>query len=118
MISQYLPEEIIKLIRDHLYVMIIQRTFKSNRPMTLFKEGDRILVCNNTKKIYYAIIINVLSNSCYIKFLPKLIPNWKKCNKNFWKNYNETIYGHNIFPYYIPRYIIVNNKYIIKLNNL
>jgi len=119
-----LPLDIIKLIYYHLKALIIQKTFKLNRPLTAFNIGDRVIINYNSSIIFnkiYGTIIKVCNNICKIKLLPRLIPNWKKCNINFWKqyqndNYNNLIEGFN-FPYYIPKILTVNKNNIIKLNS-
>ncbi len=60
-------------------------------------------------------------NICKIKLLPRLIPNWKKCNINFWKNYQNQNYknlieGYN-FPYYTPKDLNIKKSNIIKLQS-
>lgn len=115
-IFNFLPFDIIKLIHFHLQALIIQQTFKLNRPLTDFEIGDRVIF----NKVY-GTIIKVYNTICKIKLLPRLIPNWKKCNINFWKHFeynsfNTLIDGYK-FPYYTPKIVNVNKNSIIKLNS-
>mgnify|MGYP003333901661 CR=1 FL=1 len=115
-IFNFLPFDIIKLIHFHLQALIIQQTFKLNRPLTDFEIGDRVIINR-----VYGTIIKVYNNMCKIKLLPRLIPNWKKCNINFWKhfennNFNTLIDGYN-FPYYTPKTLNIDKNNIIKLNS-
>ena len=120
-----LPIEILKLIKEHLQATIIQNIFKLHRPLSIFQCGNRVMILDqknykNAKitKItkVYGTIIEISENFCKIKLLPRIIPNWKRCNINFWKNYQYLLKDYN-FPYYIPKTINVSNKKIIKLNN-
>lgn len=134
----YFPDEIIEIIMYHLQALIIQNIFKLNRPLTNFECGDRVLILNSNcevsnrrrnnlaflnsikNKIYGTIVSNYNNSSNYItiKLLPRIIPNWKKCNINFWKNF-QTYINNSIsfnFPYYTPKSIKVNKNKIIKLN--
>lgn len=104
-----LPNEILKLIQEHLRATIIQCLFKLNRPLTKLQKGDRVLILE--KKIY-GTLVKIYEKFCKIKLLPRIIPNWKKCNINFWKNVKNYH-----FPYYIPKSISVSKDKIIKLNN-
>jgi hypothetical protein len=107
----FLPQEIINLINYHLNANKIQSIFKNNRPLTQLNIGDRVLI----NKKYYGTIIKIFNKECKIKLLPRLIPNWKICNINFWKSYENFLEIN--FPYYIPKLLKVNNNRIIKLNN-
>lgn len=107
----FLPQEIINLIKYHLNANKIQSTFINNRPLTQFKIGDRVLI---NKKLY-GTISKIFDYECKIKLLPRLIPNWKICNINFWKSYEN--YLEINFPYYIPNLLKVDKDKIIKLNN-
>lgn len=110
-IFNLLPNDIIELIKYHLQAIIIQNIFKLNRPLTKFEVGDRVII----KIKIYGTIIKIYNNICKIKLLPRLIPNWKKCNINFWKSYENLIEGFN-FPYYTPKELNINKNNIIKLN--
>jgi hypothetical protein len=118
-IFNFLPFDIIKLIQFHLQALIIQNTFKLNRPLTDFEIGDRVIF----NKVY-GTIIKVYDTICKIKLLPRLIPNWKNCNVNFWKhfeynsfnNFNNLLEAYK-FPYYTPKTVNVNKNSIIKLNS-
>ena len=107
----FLPQEIINLINYHLNANKIQSLFKNNRPLTQLNIGDRVLI----NKKYYGTICKIFNKECKIKLLPRLIPNWKICNINFWKSYENFLEIN--FPYYIPKLLKVNNNRIIKLNN-
>ena len=118
-----LPNEILKLIKEHLQASIIQNIFKLHRPLSIFQCGDRVMILNKNINSYYkkdSIIYGTIfkksENFCKIKLLPRIIPNWKRCNINFWKNYQYLLKDYS-FPYYIPKTINVANEKIIKLNN-
>lgn len=118
-IFNFLPLEIIYLINYHLQALKIQQTFKLNRPLTDFEIGDRVIVNYNSSIIFtkiYGTIIKIYDNICKIKLLPRLIPNWKKCNIYFWKNYKNLIEGYN-FPYYTPNHLNIKKSKIIKLES-
>lgn len=108
-----LPNEIFKLIQEHLKATIIQNIFKLHRPLSKLECGDRVIILN---KKTYATILKVGEKFCEIKLLPRIIPNWKSCNINFWNNYKNLLKDYN-FPYYIPKAIKISNYKIIKLNN-
>ena len=117
-IFKFLPLELIRLINYHLQALIIQKIFKLNRPLTEFQIGDRVIINYNSSIIFkkiYGTIITIYDNICKIKLLPRLIPNWKKCNINFWKRYEHLLEDFN-FPYYNSRILKVNKKNIFKLN--
>lgn len=107
-----LPDEIMKLIQEHLKATIIQCVFKLNRPLTSFVYGDRILVL---KKKIYGTIVKTNNEYSKIRLLPRIIPFWKKCNINFWNNYQFFFEDYN-FPYYTPKELKILNSKIIKLN--
>ena len=125
-----LPNEILKLIQEHLQATIIQSTFKLNRPLSLLECGDRVMILekiNNKNSIVnsakitkiikvYGTIIEISENFSKIKLLPRIIPHWKRCNINFWNNYQYFLKDYS-FPYYTPKSINVSNDKIIKLNN-
>ena len=104
-----LPNEILKLIQEHLRATIIQCIFKLNRPLTKFEKGDRVLILD---KRIYGTLVKINETYSKIKLLPRIIPNWKRCNINFWQHSKD--YS---FPYYIPKSISVSNDKIIKLND-
>uniref|UniRef100_A0A6C0LG61 Uncharacterized protein n=1 Tax=viral metagenome TaxID=1070528 RepID=A0A6C0LG61_9ZZZZ len=122
-----LPNDILKLIQEHLCATIIQNTFKLHRPLSILECGDRIMILNkkiyqnttkmngNIKKIY-GTMIEINEKFSKIKLLPRIIPHWKRCNINFWNNYQYFLKDYS-FPYYIPKVINVSNDKIIKLNN-
>lgn len=109
-----LPIDIIQLIYQHLNALIIQKTFKVNRPLTSLTIGDRVLI--KDIKFFYGTISKICEDYCNIRLLPRLIPNWKKCNIAFWKCYENFIQDYN-FPYYYPKVKRVSKDNIIKLNN-
>lgn len=125
-----LPNEILKLIQQHLQATVIQSIFKLHRPLSILECGNRVMILdkkkynkstiNNTKitKItkMYGTIIEIFENFSKIKLLPRIIPHWKRCNINFWNNYQYFLKDYS-FPYYIPKSINVSNDKIIKLNN-
>lgn len=111
-----LPIEIIKLIRQHLFALKIQYIFKLNRPLTTLQTGDRIMIKRNILNNLYGTIIEIKRDYSKIKLLPRLIPNWKKCNINFWKNYESILHDYK-FPYYTPKILKISNKELIKLHN-
>ena len=123
-IFNFLPIEIMYLINYHLQALKIQQIFKINRPLTDFEIGDRVIINYNSSMIFtkiYGTIIKIYDNICKIKLLPRLIPNWKKCNINFWKNYQNQNYknlieGYN-FPYYTPKDLNIKKSNIIKLQS-
>ena len=110
-VFKFLPFDIVKLIHFHLQALIIQNTFKLNRPLTEFYIGDRVIINYNSviKTKLYGTIIKVYDTICKIKLLPRVIPNWKKCNINFLKQYK--------FPYYTPKILNIDKNNIIKLNS-
>ena len=115
-----LPNEILKLIQEHLQAIIIQTIFKLHRPLSLLECGNRVMILNktiykNSNKIF-GTIIEIYEKFSKIKLLPRIIPNWKRCNINFWKNYQYFLKDYN-FPYYIPKIVKISNNQIIKLNN-
>lgn len=115
-----LPNEILKLIQEHLQAIIIQSIFKLHRPLSILEFGDRVMIlnktiCKNSNKIF-GTIIEIYEKFSKIKLLPRIIPNWKRCNINFWNNYQYFLKDY-IFPYYIPKEVKVSNNKIIKLNN-
>ena len=121
-----LPNEILKLIQEHLQATIIQSIFKLHRPLSILECGDRVMILEkinnknstvNSKNItkitkVYGTIIEISENFSKIKLLPRIIPHWKRCNINFWNSVKD--YS---FPYYTPKTINVSNDKIIKLNN-
>ena len=116
-----LPNEILKLIQEHLQATIIQSIFKLHRPLSILECGDRVMILDqknykNAKitKItkVYGTIIEITEKFSKIKLLPRIIPHWKRCNINFWNSVKD--YS---FPYYTPKTINVSNDKIIKLNN-
>jgi hypothetical protein len=109
-----LPNDIIQLIYQHLNALIIQKIFKTNRPLTPFSVGDRVLI--KDINIFYGTISKICGDYCNIRLLPRLIPNWKKCNIAFWKCYENFMQDYN-FPYYYPKVKKVSKDNIIKLNN-
>jgi len=118
-----LPNEIIKLIQEHLQATIIQIIFKLHRPLSILEYGNRVMILNkqiskNITKItkVYGTIIEIYENFSKIKLLPRIIPHWKRCNINFWNNYQYLLKDYS-FPYYTPKTINVSNDKIIKLNN-
>jgi len=118
-----LPNEIIKLIQEHLQATIIQIIFKLHRPLSILEYGNRVMILNkqiskNITKItkVYGTIIEIYENFSKIKLLPRIIPHWKRCNINFWNNYQYLLKDYS-FPYYTPKSINVSNDKIIKLNN-
>jgi hypothetical protein len=114
-----LPNEILKLINEHLQATIIQSIFKLHRPLSIFQCGDRIMILNKKYETIIKIFgtINKTNDKfSEIKLLPRIIPNWKKCNINFWNNYQCFLKDY-YFPYYIPKSINVSNDKIIKLCN-
>ena len=128
-----LPSEILKLIREHLQATIIQSIFKLNRPLSLLECGNRVMILDkknykkstiNSTKItkmtkvtkVYGTIIEISDKFSKIKLLPRIIPYWKRCNINFWNNYQYFLKDYS-FPYYTPKLINVSNDKIIKLNN-
>ena len=119
-----LPNEILKLIQEHLQATVIQSIFKLHRPLSILECGDRVMIIDkkNYKQIYkksfniYGTIIKIHEKSSKIKLLPRIIPNWKRCNINFWINYQCLLNDYS-FPYYTPKAINVPNDKIIKLNN-
>jgi hypothetical protein len=125
-----LPNEILKLIQQHLQATVIQSIFKLHRPLSILECGNRVMILdkknykkstiNNTKitKItkMYGTIIEISENFSKIKLLPRIIPHWKRCNINFWNNYQYFLKDYS-FPYYTPKSINVSNDKIIKLNN-
>ena len=118
-LSLILPIDIIKLIQEHLYAIIIQNIFKLHRPLSKLEVGNRVLIINKKSlKIskIYGTIIEIFEKYCKIKLLPRIIPHWKRCNINFWNNYQYFLKDYN-FPYYTPKLINVSNYKIIKLNN-
>ena len=112
----FLPYEIQNLIREHLNAIILQTVFKLNRPLTTLNYGDRVMFKKSNDKFIYGTISQLYSNHCKIKLLPRLIPNWKKCNINFWINYGSILNDY-YFPYFTPKALIVSKKKIIKLND-
>lgn len=113
----FLPIEILKIINLHLNAIIIQALFKLHRPLDKLSIGDRVMIKKNNvlHNRLFGTIININKTTSTIKYLPKLIPNWKRCNIYFWKNYDKLIDNYN-FPYYTPKSNKVENKLIIKLN--
>ena len=122
-----LPNEILKLIQEHLQATIIQSIFKLHRPLSLLECGNRVMILEkinnknsnvNSAKItkVYGTIIEISENFSKIKLLPRIIPHWKRCNINFWNNYQYFLKDYS-FPYYTPKSINVSNDKIIKLNN-
>ena len=125
-----LPNEILKLIQEHLQATIIQSIFKLNRPLSLLECGNRIMIIekkNNKKSTInntiiakitkmYGTVIEISDKFSKIKLLPRIIPHWKRCNINFWNNYQYFLKDYS-FPYYTPKSINVSNDKIIKLNN-
>ena len=117
-----LPNEILKLIQEHLQATIIQSIFKLHRPLSILECGDRVMILekinNKIAKItkVYGTIIEISENFSKIKLLPRIIPCWKRCNINFWNNYQYFLKDYS-FPYYTPKSINVSNDKIIKLNN-
>lgn len=115
-----LPDEILKLIQEHLQATIIQNIYKLHRPLSILEFGDCVMILGKqiNKKItkVYGTIIEIYEKSSKIKLLPRIIPNWKRCNINFWNNYQYFLKDYS-FPYYIPKSINVSNDKIIKLNN-
>ena len=118
-----LPNEILKLIQEHLQATIIQSIFKLHRPLSILECGDRVMIIykqirKNITKItkVYGTIIEISENFSKIKLLPRIIPHWKRCNINFWNNYQYFLKDYS-FPYYTPKSINVSNDKIIKLNN-
>jgi len=118
-----LPNEILKLIQEHLQATIIQSIFKLHRPLSILECGDRVMILDkqiskNITKItkVYGTIIEISENFSKIKLLPRIIPHWKRCNINFWNNYQYFLKDYS-FPYYTPKSINVSNDKIIKLNN-
>ena len=121
-----LPIDILKLIQEHLQATIIQNIFKLHRPLSILEYGDRVMILyKNYKQIYkksykiskmYGTIIKIHEKSCKIKLLPRIIPHWKRCNINFWNNYQYFLNDYS-FPYYTPKAINASNYKIIKLNN-
>tara|TARA_A100001015_G_C15042776_1_gene740962 strand:+ start:5827 stop:6297 length:471 start_codon:yes stop_codon:yes gene_type:complete len=115
-----LPNEILKLVQQHLQATIIQNIFKLHRPFSILECGDRVMILDkiNYKQIYkmYGTIIKIYEKSSKIKLLPRIIPNWKRCNINFWSNYQYFLNDYS-FPYYTPKSINISNHKIIKLNN-
>ena len=115
-----LPNEILILIQEHLQATIIQSIFKLHRPLSTLECGNRVLIidkqiCGKIVKIY-GTILKVQHTFCKIKLLPRIIPHWKRCNINFWNNYQYFLKDHS-FPYYTPKAINVSNNKIIKLND-
>jgi hypothetical protein len=110
---QILPNDILKLIQEHLSACIIQYIFKIHRPLTILECGNRIKIIN--KKIY-GTIIKIYETRCKIKLLPRIIPHWKLCNIKFWKNYEYFLKDYS-FPYYTPKELIISSDKLIKLNN-
>lgn len=113
----FLPTEILKIIKLHLNAITIQSIFKLNRPLDNLNIGDRVMIKKNNvlQNRLFGTIININKTTSTIKYLPKLIPNWKRCNIYFWKNYDKLIDNFN-FPYYTPKSSKIENKLIIKLN--
>ena len=118
-----LPNEILKLIQEHLQATIIQSIFKLHRPLSTLECGNRVLIIHkkiskNIIKItkVYGTIIETYKKFSKIKLLPRIIPHWKRCNINFWNNYQYFLKDHS-FPYYTPKSINVSNNKIIKLND-
>ena len=126
-----LPNEILKLIQEHLQATIIKSIFKLNRPLSLLECGNRVMILD--KKIakitkitkmtkvtkvtkVYGTVIEISDKFSKIKLLPRIIPHWKRCNINFWNNYQFFLKDYS-FPYYTPKSINVSNDKIIKLNN-
>ena len=111
----FLPNDILHLIQLHSYSLMIQQTYKLNRPLTKLTNGNRIYYLSNKKRIYGTIIYN---NGLYSKVqkLPRLIPNLKNCNLEFWINYQHLL-PRFCFPYYLPKYEIIENSLIIKLKD-
>lgn len=64
----------------------------------------------------YGTIFKMDDKYCYIKLLPRIIPNWKSCNLNFWMNYQYLLPDYS-FPYYTPKLYKVEKNNIIKLFN-
>lgn len=125
-----LPNEILKLIQEHLQATIIQSIFKLHRPLSILECGNRVMILEkinnknsnvNSKNItkitkVYGTIIQIYENFSKIKLLPRIIPHWKRCNINFWNNYQYFLKDYS-FPYYTPKSINISNDKIIKLNN-
>lgn len=112
----YLPNELIKLIEYHLNAMIIQCLYKINRPLSLFEHGDRVMIINKKKGKILGTILTIEENYCKIKLLPRIIPNWKRCNLSFWLNYQHFLKDYS-FPYYIPKPIKITKNKLVKLFN-
>lgn len=97
--------------------LIIQNIIKLHRPMTKLEFGDRIIINKNVYgKNIYGTIKKIYNSYCKIQLLPRIIPHWKKCNINFWINYQYLLNDY-FFPYYIPKTINISKNQIIKLNN-
>jgi hypothetical protein len=113
----FFPTEILKIIKVHLNAITIQTIFKLHRPLDSLKIGDRVMIKKNNvlNNRLFGTIININKKTSTIKYLPKLIPNWKRCNIYFWKNYDKLIDNFN-FPYYTPKSSKIENNLIIKLN--
>lgn len=112
-----LPDDILILIKEHLKAYVIQNILKLHRPMTKLQCGDRIIINKNLYgKYIYGTIKKIFNYYCKIELLPRIIPHWKKCNINFWRN-NLYIIKDCIFPYYIPKAKKISKNQIIKLNN-
>ena len=111
-----LPIEIIKLIKQHFFALRIQTTLKLNRPLTALQIGDRIMIKRSILNNLYGTIIEIRRGYSKIKLLPRLIPNWKKCNINFWRYYESILLDYK-FTYYTPKILRIKNCELIKLHN-
>ena len=89
-----LPQDILDIINKHLAAIIIQGSFRNNRPMSSKIVGDRVIILFKNKKKKYGTICKITNNFINIKYLQQIIPNWKKSNIFYWKCFKCT------FPYY------------------
>lgn len=110
-----LPQDILNIINKHLAAIIIQDNFRSNRPMSPKRNGNRVVVMFKNKKKKYGTIYKITDNFINIEYLQQIIPNWKKSNIFYWKCFKCT------FPYYTPKIACIKlnnfNIKIIKLHN-
>lgn len=111
----FLPNDILYLIKLHTCSLTIQKTYKLNRPLSNLTDGNRIYYLSNRKRIYGTIVYN---NGLYskVQILPRLIPNLKNCNIEFWINYQQYL-PNFCFPYYLPKFKIIKNTFITKLKD-
>ena len=112
--------DIAELINKHYLAILIQNSYRLNRPLTKLEIGNRIFYFSNKGTIKYGTITEIKKNHCKVQLTPQIIPNWKKSNISFWDSFSY-IFPYctptPVFPYYTPRPILIKKCKITKLNS-